>query len=77
MVELYSISQEAAFFLAQVLVQSTLGNNGPLGALFSAPPANVPTNIKNTNENGDNAVGFFCTSAVSRMETTVPVKKYR
>jgi len=73
-VEVYSITNEAAFFLAQVLSQSSLGEGGAIGALFAIPPSNVPTNIKNTNENGNKAVGFFCTSAVSVGISNVPNK---
>ncbi|WP_051313729.1 DUF4249 family protein [Sporocytophaga myxococcoides] len=71
-VELFSITEEAATFLQAVVTQSTQGNGGPIGALFSPPPANVPTNIVNTTSQDKAAVGFFCTSAVSRAETIVP-----
>jgi hypothetical protein len=71
-VELFSITPETAAFLQAVVTQSTQGSNGPLGALFSPPPANVPTNIVNTTSKDNAAVGFFCTSAVSRAETIVP-----
>lgn len=77
MVELYSITDETAFFFSEVVTQSQLGEGGALGALFSPPPANVSTNIKNNNEKGNQAVGFFCTSAVSRATTYVPVPFYR
>ncbi|MBC7391195.1 MAG: hypothetical protein H7329_18475, partial [Opitutaceae bacterium] len=61
----------------QVVTQSSLGSGtgvgGAIGALFATPPANVPTNIKNMDENGNKAVGFFCTSAVYRVNTIVPI----
>jgi len=80
-VEICSITKDAAFFLAQVVTQSSLGSGtgvgGALGALFATPPSNVPTNIKNTDVNGSKAAGFFCTSAVYRAETIVPIKAYR
>ena len=76
-VELYSITEEASLFLSQVKTQSTLGDGGPLSPLFSPPPANVPTNIINPDANGNKAVGFFCTSAVSYIQTTVPNKAFR
>jgi hypothetical protein len=71
-VELFSVTKDAAFFLQSVASQASLGAGGPLGALFSPPPANVPTNIVNTTSRDNEAVGFFCTSAVSRAETIVP-----
>lgn len=72
MVELYSVSDDAAFFIQSMVTQATLGEGGPLGALFSAPPANVPTNIVNVTSKEKEAAGYFCTSAVARAETTVP-----
>lgn len=77
MVELYSITDETAFFFSEVVTQSQLGEGGALGAMFSPPPANVSTNIKNNNEKGNKAVGYFCTSAVSRATTYVPVPYYK
>ncbi len=80
-VEICSITKEAAFFLAQVVTQSSLGSGtgvgGAIGALFATPPANVPTNIKNIDDSGNKAVGFFCTSAVYRANTIVPIKAIR
>lgn len=76
-VELYSITNEAAFYLNEVVTQSSLGTGGAIGSLFTPPPANVSTNIKNTNEAGSTAVGFFCTSAVSRATTYAPLVYYR
>ncbi len=77
MVEIYSIDTDAAFFLQSIASLSQQGSGGAFGALFSQPPYNLPTNIKNTNEKGPKAVGYFSTSAVSRLEATVPIKKIR
>jgi hypothetical protein len=75
--ELLSITDEAATFLVQMRDLADQGNGGPLGALFSPPIYNLPTNIKNTDVNGKKAVGFFCTSAVSRAQTTCPLPYYK
>ena len=61
-VEIQSISNEAYFFLNQVIIES--GREGGFGALFATPLANVSTNI--VAENNDNLVaGFFNIAAVS------------
>ncbi|WP_420576759.1 DUF4249 family protein [Ekhidna sp.] len=61
-VEIHSISNEAYFFLNQVIIES--GREGGFGALFATPLANVSTNI--VAENNDNLVaGFFNIAAVS------------
>lgn len=77
MVEIYSIDEGAAFFLSSIASLSQQGSGGPLGALFSQPPYNLPTNIQNTNEKGTKPVGYFCTSAVDRLSATVPLKVKR
>lgn len=62
-VEIHSISNEAYFFLNQVIIES--GREGGFGALFATPLANVSTNI--VAQNNDNLVaGFFNIAAVSR-----------
>jgi len=59
-VELWSISPEAFYYLLQVRQES--GNGG----IFATPPANIPTNIFNLNENSTKkAIGFFGLSSVS------------
>lgn len=68
-VELYSISLEAFYFLSQVRQES---NNA---GLFATAPANIFTNINNTNTNGRKALGFFGASAVSTFQTVIDAKK--
>jgi hypothetical protein len=77
MVEIYSISNEAAFFLNSIQQLSQQGSGGAFGALFSQPPYNLPTNIQNTNEKGTKPVGYFSTSAANRLSTTVPLNVKR
>lgn len=57
-VEVHSLTAGAFEFWQQVRSQVTNGG------LFATPPANVPTNIRNTNTSGRPATGFFITSAV-------------
>lgn len=57
-VEVQSLSLEAYNFWDALRTQITNGG------LFATPPANVPTNITNTNPSGRKPVGFFITSAV-------------
>jgi hypothetical protein len=64
-VELHSLSLEAFNFWQQVRTQITNGG------LFATPPANVPTNIINTNATGRKATGFFITSAVRSRSAVV------
>lgn len=77
MVEIYSINSGVASFLSGLAALSQQGSGGAFGALFSQPPYNLPTNIQNTNEKGSKPVGYFCTSAVDRLSTTVPLKVKR
>lgn len=72
MVEIFSINGGVASFLSGLAALSQQGSGGAFGALFSQPPYNLPTNIQNTNEKGSKPVGYFCTSAVSRLSATVP-----
>jgi len=64
-VELQSLTVEAYDFWQQFSQQITNGG------LFATPPANVPTNIVNTNPNGRQATGFFIASAVRTRSTKV------
>ncbi len=61
-VEIHSISNDAWFFLNQVIIETT--RTGGFGALFATPLANVSTNIiPETPEN--RVAGFFNMAAVS------------
>lgn len=61
-VEIHSISNEAYFFLTQIIIETN--REGGFGALFATPLANVATNIIPDNE--DNLVaGFFNIASVS------------
>ncbi|WP_020605783.1 DUF4249 domain-containing protein [Spirosoma spitsbergense] len=64
-VEVHSLTADAFLFWQQVRTQVTNGG------LFATPPANVPTNIINTNPTGRPATGFFITSAVSSRTASV------
>ncbi|UBM57513.1 DUF4249 domain-containing protein [Marinilongibacter aquaticus] len=69
-VEVWSITNEAFYFLNQVRQQSSNGG------IFATPSANVITNIVPLNENaGMQAVGFFGVSQVSEMQTVVDSTK--
>ncbi len=57
-VELLSLTPEAFNFWQQFRQQITNGG------LFATPPANIPTNVINTDPNGREAVGFFTASAI-------------
>lgn len=61
-VEIHSISNEAYFFLNQVVIETT--REAGFGALFATPLANVPTNI--VPENRETPVaGFFNIATVT------------
>lgn len=64
-VELLSISEDFYYFLREA--QAQISNQG----LFATPPANVRTNVRNTNPNGPKPVGFFCVSAISAKEVVI------
>ena len=64
-IELQSLTLDAFNFWQQFRTQITNGG------LFASPPANVPTNIINTNATGRKATGFFITSAVRSLSATV------
>ncbi len=72
-VELFSITDSTTQFLSQLSTQSNIGQGGALGALFSPPIANIPTNIFNVNSNGKKAVGWFSVSAASSQSAVVPI----
>lgn len=60
-VELLSLNEDAYIFLAQVRTQA---NNG---GLFSTPPVNIRSNIKDANGNlQDKVLGVFSLSSISR-----------
>jgi len=67
-VTMSTISKEYYDFLSAVetLVRNT-------GGFFSGPPANVPTNILNTNPNGPRAWGFFFANATVKRSIVVKV----
>ena len=65
-VELWSITNEAYYYLFQIRQESANGG------IFATPPANIPTNIVNRDENSKvKAVGFFGISSVSSIEAVV------
>ncbi|MDQ6478730.1 DUF4249 domain-containing protein [Dyadobacter sp. LHD-138] len=70
-VELHSITNEAFYFLQQVVEQS--GNGG----IFATPIANIKSNVTNADPKGRKALGYFGASAVSKMETVIDPKKAR
>lgn len=71
-VEIWSITNEAYFYLLQVRQESSNGG------IFAVPPANIPTNIVNRNNSSKvKAVGFFGVSSVSGMEVVVDSLKAR
>ncbi len=57
-VEVQSVNADAFLFLQELAQQ--IGNGG----LFATPPANLATNILNTNPNGRTATGYFVATAV-------------
>lgn len=69
--ELHSITNEAFYFLQQIQEQS---NNG---GLFATPLANIKSNVSNVDPNGRKPLGYFGTTAVSRMETIIDPAKAR
>jgi hypothetical protein len=65
-VEIWSIDQETYQYYFELLPQIVNGG------LLTVPPANVRSNIKNSNPNGKKALGWFGSSAVSVINVTVP-----
>ena len=70
-VELHSLTSDALDFWQQLRTQITNGG------LFATPPANLPTNIINTNTSGRKATGYFITSAVRTRTATVTAANIR
>lgn len=65
-VEIHALTEDTWNFLSEVRTQTTNGG------LFATPPANVRTNIKNTNANSEvKAVGFFNAGAVSTFKKAI------
>ena len=65
-----AISHEYATFISNV--QSEIRGSNPI---FGGPPANVPTNIKRTSQDGDPVLGFF-TAFPSRYADTFVKKEF-
>jgi hypothetical protein len=66
-VEVLSITYETFAFMNEVI------NENSNGGLFSTPPINIFTNIFNLNPKKTRALGgFFCMSAGSRIQKTMP-----
>jgi hypothetical protein len=70
-VELHSITNEAFYFLQQVVEQSANGG------IYATPIANIKSNVMNADPKGRKALGYFGASAVSRMETIIDPAKAR
>ncbi len=70
-VEMRSITVDGYAYWAGLKAQ--LQNAG----LFAAPPANVPTNVRNRNATGKTAVGFFLVSPVRTRTATVTPENLR
>jgi Domain of unknown function (DUF4249) len=68
-VEIFSLGLDGFYFLNQVRQES---NNA---GIFATPPANIFTNIRNTNSSGRKALGFFGSSAISSFQTIIDPKK--
>ncbi|WP_266368653.1 DUF4249 domain-containing protein [Tellurirhabdus rosea] len=65
-VENLSLTDDAYQYIVEIF-----NNTAATGGLFSNPPANVRTNIRNVAPNGKKAVGWFNGSAVRRVEKTI------
>jgi len=70
-VELQSLTPESFEFWQQFSQQITNGG------LFATPPANVPTNIINTNAGGRKATGFFLATAIRSRAVRVTEENVR
>ncbi len=64
-VDLLSVSEEEIDFLGE-LISETYGN----GSIFSGPPANIQSNIKNTS-GGLDGMGFFSASGITSIESVL------
>lgn len=65
-VEVYSLTEDNYYFFVEM--QQQINNGG----LFANPPANVRTNVKNLNPEGNEAVGFFSACGLNAFEITMP-----
>jgi len=65
-VENLSVTQETYQYIVEIF-----NNTAASGGLFSNPPANVRTNIRNLNPNGKKAVGWFSGSAVRSVQKVI------
>lgn len=71
-VEIYSISEGNYDFWTRL--KTELNNAG----LFATPPTHIPTNVANVNSSSTKeAMGWFTTSAVSKMQVIIDPKKAR
>lgn len=64
-VQLLSLPQDYYYFLNEMFTQ--INNVG----LFSSPPANVRSNVRNVNASGTRAVGYFAGTAVRSARLTI------
>ncbi|MFC2124906.1 DUF4249 domain-containing protein [Bacteroidota bacterium] len=64
-VELYSITNEAFIYLNELKIQTD--RPGGFAELFAVPLSNIPSNIRNENQEGSKPLGFFNVSAMSSM----------
>ena len=70
-VEMRTVTADGYLFWE--LLKSQLQNAG----LFATPPANVPTNIRNTSATGPSAVGYFFVSPVRTRMAVVSAENLR
>ncbi|MFA0962460.1 DUF4249 domain-containing protein [Roseivirga sp. BDSF3-8] len=63
--DLLSITESHYFYLLELQEQT---NNG---GLFSDPPANIRTNVVNTNPDGPAAVGWFTAAGINSIEGSI------
>jgi Domain of unknown function (DUF4249) len=70
-VELHSITKECFYFLFQIRQEAA--NQG----LFAIPISNIISNVVNTTNSSNKALGFFGGSAVSKYSTIIDPKKAR
>ncbi|MEM8564978.1 MAG: DUF4249 domain-containing protein [Bacteroidota bacterium] len=61
-VEIHSITNEAFFFLQELQIQTQ--RDGGFDEIFAEPFENVPTNIVNLSDTGQEAIGYFNVAAV-------------
>lgn len=63
--EIWSLDPASYFFWVEAREQAV--NGGP----FADPPANIRTNVQNTNPNGPKAAGWFGATSIFRIRTKV------